>query len=92
MWDGEVVATAQADPGGHFTTLTSDPATLCAGIDPDPLGKCKGTWDRPDQDGCVGIIQRGRACRGQKTEVFPSIHIIQTIISPRQARDKRREK
>ena len=34
---------------------------LCAGIDPDPLGKCKGTWARPDAaSGCIGIIQRGQ--------------------------------
>ena len=63
-WDGVVVATAEEDPNHHFTRLTSDPATLCAGINPDPLGKCKGSWDRPDADGCVGIVQRGRACRG----------------------------
>ena len=52
MWDGEVVATAESDPGEHFTRVTSDPAVLCAGIDPDPLGKCKGSWDQPDRDGC----------------------------------------
>jgi hypothetical protein len=63
-WDGRVVATAEPDDNQHYTRLTSDPATLCVGIDPDPLGKCKGTWDRPDPDGCVGIVQRGRACRG----------------------------
>ena len=63
-WDGQVVATAEPDDNQHYTRLTSDPATLCAGIEPDPLGKCKGTWDRPDRDGCVGIIQRGRtSCR-----------------------------
>lgn len=63
-WDGQVVATAQADPNDHFTRLTSDPAALCVGVDPDPLGKCKGTWARPDPSGCVGIIQRGRVSCG----------------------------
>jgi hypothetical protein len=28
-WDGDVVATGQPDPAGHFTTLTSDPGLLC---------------------------------------------------------------
>lgn len=63
-WDGQVVATAEPDDNQHYTRVTSDPAALCSGVDPDPLGKCKGTWDRPDREGCIGIIQRGRTSCG----------------------------
>ena len=63
-WDGRVVATATPDPEQRFTEITSGAESLCAGVDPDPLGKCKGSFARPDHSGCTGIVGRGRAVCG----------------------------